>query len=65
MKKDPAERLFEGIKAHEWFKDINWKELEEKKVEPAFVPSADKIKNFFFFDPEILQEEAGNQFNKD
>ena len=43
LKRKPEERLgYNGsieIKNHQWFKDINWDELEKKITVPPFIPS--------------------------
>ena len=36
----------EAIKHHIFFKDIKWKDLEERKIKPPFKP---KIVRFFIF----------------
>ena len=36
----------EAIKSHPFFKDINWKDLAERKVEPPFKP---KVVSFHRF----------------
>lgn len=44
LQKDPARRLGSGpkgsdeIKAHKWFRSINWKKLEAHEVQPKFKP---------------------------
>ncbi len=43
LQKDPTKRLGNAqdaaeIKAHPWFKNVDWKLMEEKKVDPPFVP---------------------------
>ncbi|KAL9227403.1 hypothetical protein vseg_003093 [Gypsophila vaccaria] len=44
LQKDPSKRLGSGpqgadeVKNHKWFKTINWKTLEAKKLKPKFMP---------------------------
>lgn len=51
--KDPSRRLgssrgIEEIRTHPWFKSVNWKKIQSKKVHPPFRPSL----NHSNFDPE-------------
>ena len=55
LQKEPSKRLGNGvngsddIKQHKWFKVINWKKLEARKVQPKFRPEVtgqDCIANF-------------------
>lgn len=43
LKKKPEERIgyanTEDIKKHEFFQDINWEEMEQKKYDPPIKPS--------------------------
>ena len=45
LHRDPAQRLgsgatdYEELKAHPWFKSVDWVALYERRVEPPFVPA--------------------------
>ena len=50
---NPRKRIgFEQIKKHEFFKDINWENIELKKVEPPFIPNVNKSNLFKYFNTE-------------
>lgn len=44
LQKEPSKRLGSGsggseeIKCHKWFRSINWSKLEDRKVQPSFLP---------------------------
>lgn len=53
LSKDPTKRLgasggIEEIRAHPWFKSVNWKKIQSKKVHPPFRPNLHHSN----FDPE-------------
>lgn len=59
MQRDPKLRLQdpERIRAHPWFRDIDWGRLEALQIPPPFVPvvkSAEDVRNI---DDEFLQED--------
>ena len=61
LEKDPKNRLgtkngFEDLKQHPWLADIDWDQIEAKKVVPPYKPKVDKADNFEFFDFEFTQE---------
>lgn len=62
--KNPDNRLgtngAEEIKAHPWFKSINWKDLSEKKIVPPFKPKISSSYDVANFDEEFTSEEAYN-----
>jgi serine/threonine protein kinase len=47
LTKDPAARLgcgpsaWKAVKAHRWFRSINWEDAKERKLKPPFVPEPD------------------------
>ncbi|GMF13624.1 unnamed protein product [Phytophthora lilii] len=42
--RDPAERIdIDGVRAHPFFAEINWEKLEQKEVEPPFVPPTEEL----------------------
>jgi len=55
--KIPSYRLGGGprgateIKIHPWFRNINWKDLENKKIKPPFIPNLKNKEDFKYFDP--------------
>lgn len=59
LSKDPAKRLGSGptgpadIKAHEWFKDLDFEKLLRKEIEPPFVPNIQEPRNADYFDDEF------------
>lgn len=71
---DPARRLGclkngpAGVKEHQWFNGLSWKELEAKSIQPPHVP---KIKNhlddsnFDEYEDEGLQNYPESDFPKD
>eukprot|EP00002_Diphylleia_rotans_P007484 TRINITY_DN1702_c0_g1_i1.p1 TRINITY_DN1702_c0_g1~~TRINITY_DN1702_c0_g1_i1.p1 ORF type:complete len:456 (+),score=85.60 TRINITY_DN1702_c0_g1_i1:55-1422(+) len=60
LQRNPARRLasFERIRTHEFFKDINWEELERRHVEPPYVPAVSSSADVSNFDPEFTQSPA-------
>ena len=52
-----AERDAEELKEHEFFKDIDWKALARKEVEPPFKPVVDSDDSTVNFDPEFTQSD--------
>lgn len=42
--RDPAERIdIDGVRAHPFFATINWEKLEQKEVEPPFIPPTEEL----------------------
>jgi serum/glucocorticoid-regulated kinase 2 len=64
LKKTPEDRLgFKGsdeIKRHKWFGNIDWKLLNERKVNPPFKPKITGDYDVDNFDAEFTREEAYN-----
>jgi len=62
--KNPDNRLgtngAEEIKAHPWFKNVNWNDLSQKKVVPPFKPKISNSYDVGNFDEEFTSEEAYN-----
>jgi len=60
--RDPTKRLGchpkseTEIKKHDYFKNINWKDVEERKVKPQFIPETKDEKDTSNFDPEFTNE---------
>ncbi|XP_052045944.1 protein kinase C delta type isoform X1 [Apodemus sylvaticus] len=72
--KDIMEKLFErdpdkrlgvagNIRAHPFFKTINWSLLEMRKVEPPFKPKVRSPSDYSNFDPEFLNEKPNLSFS--
>jgi len=47
----------EAIKHHSFFRDIKWKDLEERKIKPPFRPKIKNKKDVLNFDSEFTKEE--------
>lgn len=65
MTKNPAKRLGcvadnggeSAIKIHKFFRDLDWENLEEKKIKPPFQPKMKGRKDAVNFDAEFTKEE--------
>jgi serine/threonine protein kinase len=53
----------EEIKAHPFFKDVNWDLLIEKKIKPPFVPVLKNKADTKYIDSEFLDETPSDSFN--
>ena len=59
FKRNPQNRLghgpngIENIKAHLYFKSINWDRLYQRKVVPPFKPACGRADDAFYFDTEF------------
>eukprot|EP01126_Amoeba_proteus_P040490 TRINITY_DN431_c0_g2_i9.p1 TRINITY_DN431_c0_g2~~TRINITY_DN431_c0_g2_i9.p1 ORF type:complete len:293 (+),score=61.87 TRINITY_DN431_c0_g2_i9:800-1678(+) len=67
LRRDPRDRLQdpERIKAHPWFRDIDWDKLVRLEIPPPFVPkvkSADDLQNI---DREFLDEDVDDSTEAD
>lgn len=66
LQREPSNRLdVDQIKAHPFFKTVNWKKLYDKKVEVPFVPVVHGVTDIGNIDPDFTNEEpretlAGN-----
>ena len=47
---------FDEIKAHKWFKDIDWALLNEKKITAPFIPKISGDNYLDNFDEEFIKE---------
>jgi len=62
--RDPEKRLGYGIsggddiKAHAWFRGMDWQKVLDKKIEPKFKPKVKSIMDISQFDPEFTSEVA-------
>ncbi len=61
MQKDLRQRLgtkgdFKEISKHPWFANINWKQLEKRKLKAPYQPDVKEADNFEFFDSEFTSE---------
>ena len=59
---DPIKRLgygkkgIENIKKHIYFKDINWDDVFNKKMNPPFIPILNNDEDLRYFDKEFTEE---------
>ena len=59
---DPKKRIgsgpkgFENIKKHKYFENINWEDLENKKMKPPFVPELESSTDLKYFDKIFTDE---------
>jgi len=67
LTRNSSERLQnpDEIKAHEWFKDINWRKLENLELTPPFVPDVDAPDDVKNIDDEFLMEDVGDDPDDD
>ncbi|XP_060069915.1 serine/threonine-protein kinase Sgk1-like [Ylistrum balloti] len=61
LQKEKEKRLgcqqdFMEVKSHEFFKDLNWDELDEKKMKPPYNPNVSGQLDLKHFDPEFVRE---------
>jgi len=58
--RDPVQRLqnSEDIKAHPWFRDLNWAKLEACEVTPPFKPDVKNVDDVRNVDAEFLDEDV-------
>eukprot|EP01123_Difflugia_compressa_P005860 TRINITY_DN17982_c0_g1_i1.p1 TRINITY_DN17982_c0_g1~~TRINITY_DN17982_c0_g1_i1.p1 ORF type:complete len:469 (-),score=115.97 TRINITY_DN17982_c0_g1_i1:67-1473(-) len=58
LDRDPTKRLADPTKimAHQWWKNLDWKKLEEKQIPPPFVPKVTNEEDFSNIDPGFIQE---------
>jgi protein-serine/threonine kinase len=67
---DPNERLGSGpeggekIKNHPFFKGINWKNVQDRKIKPPFIPKLKKETDLKYFDTMFTDEEIGKDNTK-
>ena len=70
LDRDPASRLgtgdadVESIKAHPWFSDINWNDVQNKKTKPSWVPVIKGETDTSNFDAEVTQQAAVLSFEE-
>lgn len=62
LNRDPEQRIGSGpngtekIKAHPWFKDIDWPSLERRELVPSFVPHLKNEQDLPYVEPDVLSE---------
>lgn len=62
LNKDPARRLGSGpgdaadVKAHPYFRGVNWEDIMQKRIPPPFVPKIKHQKDVSNFDKEFTRE---------
>lgn len=67
LKKNPKDRMghkedIKEIKAHPWFKDLDWDALVKKQIPPAFKPVFKSELSTDYFDEEFTMEEPINSY---
>jgi serum/glucocorticoid-regulated kinase 2 len=68
LERDPKNRLGSGptdgaeIRAHPFFATIDWSDLFDKKIRPAFIPSKTDADKGEYFDEEFTTERAVDSF---
>lgn len=71
LNKDPAKRLggsttsAKDIKAHPFFRDIDWDALERKEVTPPYVPNVKSAEDLANIDEEFTSEPAAETLQED
>jgi len=69
--KDPDQRLGSGkdgsknVKAHDWFKGVNWDALLKKEIKPPFVPVISGEFDVSNFDPEFTETPVVESYTKE
>ena len=59
---DPEKRIgagpkgFENLKNHKYFEEINWDDLEKKKIPAPFIPDLDSSTDLKYFDKRFTEE---------
>lgn len=66
LKKDPSERLgcdpdkgFQEIKTNEFFRGIDWDQLEKRQVQPPYTPPTESDRDLAHFDPDFTRLPVG------
>jgi len=54
----------EKIKSHKFFKDINWQDVWDRKLEPPFVPKLKNEQDLKYFDSSFTDESVGSLLGK-
>jgi len=54
----------EKIKSHKFFKDINWQDVWDRKLEPPFVPKLKNEQDLKYFDSSFTDESIGSLLGK-
>ena len=54
----------EKIKSHKYFKDINWQDVWDRKLEPPFVPKLKNEQDLKYFDSSFTDESFGSLLGK-
>ncbi len=70
LSKNPAERLGSGdgdardIKAHAFFKDVNWPKLLSRSIRPPFVPEVKTSTDVHYFAKEFTEMSPSSEMGK-
>jgi classical protein kinase C len=49
----------EDVKAHAYFRDVNFDDVYHKRIPPPFLPKVNSAKDVSNFDPEFTRENPG------
>lgn len=66
--RDPKQRLGSGkgdvedVKKHPWFRDLNWSDLLELKVDPPYKPKVDSVMDTSNFSSEFTKERVQDTY---
>jgi len=60
LRRNPERRLqdFEEIKTYEWYKPIDWEKLDQKEIEPPYLPPVKGSADTSMIDPTFLEEDV-------
>jgi len=63
LTRDPTKRLSDPakIKAHPWFKSIDFEKLEAKEIQPPFIPKVAGADDLAEIDPEFLKQSVQDE----
>jgi len=50
----------EDVKAHKYFKGVNWEKYENKEIEPPFIPTFDGEEDLKYFDKAYIEEDINS-----
>lgn len=56
------------IKAHKWFKELNWMDIYNRKVVPSFIPHTKgpgDSSNFDYYDEELIKSASVAKYSKE
>ena len=66
LEKDPTKRMnFESLQKHQFFNNFSFREVEEKKIIPSFIPRISSLADTRYFSPEFDSETTENEITTD